>query len=157
MLARTRHLAVEAPAEAPAAMESSRDKHWILVHGLSHGAWCWYKVVARLRAAGHRATARHALGLLTTACAGAQRSRQRGPAGQERGFARGPERSPGRGQHCRRATPTPPGLVGPRPLQRAASSEEAPLLLFIREDVANDDGMEEEEDDVTTRLLPDDV
>ena len=51
----------------------------------------------------------------------------------------------------------PPGLVGPRPLQRAASSEEAPLLLFIREDVANDDGMEEEEDDVTTRLLPDDV
>jgi len=38
-------------------MESSRDKHLILVHGLSHGAWCWYKVVARLRAAGHRATA----------------------------------------------------------------------------------------------------
>jgi len=32
-------------------------KHFILVHGLAHGAWCWYKVVARLRAAGHRATA----------------------------------------------------------------------------------------------------
>jgi alpha-beta hydrolase superfamily lysophospholipase len=32
-------------------------KHFILVHGLSHGGWCWYKVVARLRAAGHRATA----------------------------------------------------------------------------------------------------
>ncbi|XP_066316760.1 esterase PIR7B-like [Miscanthus floridulus] len=24
---------------------------------MAHGAWCWYKVVARLRAAGHRATA----------------------------------------------------------------------------------------------------
>ncbi|CAL4972267.1 unnamed protein product [Urochloa decumbens] len=38
-------------------MESSGGgKHFILVHGLAHGAWCWYKVVARLRAAGHRAT-----------------------------------------------------------------------------------------------------
>ncbi|KAF8648685.1 hypothetical protein HU200_064735 [Digitaria exilis] len=37
-------------------MESG-GKHFILVHGLAHGAWCWYKVVARLRAAGHRATA----------------------------------------------------------------------------------------------------
>ncbi|XP_062230518.1 probable esterase PIR7A [Phragmites australis] len=36
---------------------SSSDKHFILVHGLSHGAWCWYRVVARLRAAGHRVTA----------------------------------------------------------------------------------------------------
>eukprot|EP00267_Zea_mays_P053413 XP_020406534.1 probable esterase PIR7A [Zea mays] len=32
-------------------------KHFILLHGLAHGAWCWYKVVAQLRAAGHRATA----------------------------------------------------------------------------------------------------
>ncbi|KAL6613852.1 hypothetical protein ACP70R_036122 [Stipagrostis hirtigluma subsp. patula] len=32
-------------------------KHFVLVHGLGHGAWCWYKVVARLRAAGHRVTA----------------------------------------------------------------------------------------------------
>ncbi|XP_002459051.2 probable esterase PIR7A [Sorghum bicolor] len=38
-------------------MESGGGKHFILVHGLAHGAWCWYKVVARLRAAGHRATA----------------------------------------------------------------------------------------------------
>ncbi|KAJ1286989.1 hypothetical protein BS78_03G395300 [Paspalum vaginatum] len=40
-------------------MESgvSSGMHFILVHGLAHGAWCWYKVVARLRAAGHRATA----------------------------------------------------------------------------------------------------
>ncbi|KAK3162949.1 hypothetical protein QOZ80_1BG0095730 [Eleusine coracana subsp. coracana] len=32
-------------------------KHFILVHGLAHGAWCWYKVVAPLRDAGHRVTA----------------------------------------------------------------------------------------------------
>jgi pimeloyl-ACP methyl ester carboxylesterase len=25
----------------------------VLVHGSWHGAWCWYKVVARLRAARH--------------------------------------------------------------------------------------------------------
>ncbi|KAM3354124.1 hypothetical protein ACQJBY_025015 [Aegilops geniculata] len=31
--------------------------HFILVHGLCHGAWCWYKVVAALQAAGHRVTA----------------------------------------------------------------------------------------------------
>ncbi|XP_040379910.1 probable esterase PIR7A isoform X2 [Oryza brachyantha] len=32
-------------------------KHFVLVHGLGHGAWCWYRVVTMLRAAGHRATA----------------------------------------------------------------------------------------------------
>ncbi|XP_062230530.1 esterase PIR7B-like [Phragmites australis] len=32
-------------------------KHFLLVHGLCHGAWCWYKVVASLQAAGHRVTA----------------------------------------------------------------------------------------------------
>jgi alpha-beta hydrolase superfamily lysophospholipase len=32
-------------------------KHFILIHGLAHGVWCWYKVVAPLRAAGHRVTA----------------------------------------------------------------------------------------------------
>ncbi|KAE8800773.1 Esterase PIR7B [Hordeum vulgare] len=31
--------------------------HFVLVHGLCHGAWCWYKVVAALEAAGHRVTA----------------------------------------------------------------------------------------------------
>ncbi|KAF0923477.1 hypothetical protein E2562_006365 [Oryza meyeriana var. granulata] len=31
--------------------------HFVLVHGLGHGAWCWYRVVTTLRAAGHRATA----------------------------------------------------------------------------------------------------
>ncbi|CAM0884657.1 unnamed protein product [Alopecurus aequalis] len=36
---------------------SSSGKHFILVHGLCHGAWCWYKLVPMLRAAGHRVTA----------------------------------------------------------------------------------------------------
>ena len=30
--------------------------HFVLVHGAWHGAWCWYKIVAGLEAAGHRAT-----------------------------------------------------------------------------------------------------
>ncbi|KAL4362258.1 hypothetical protein GQ457_04G035340 [Hibiscus cannabinus] len=30
--------------------------HFVLVHGMCHGAWCWYKVVALLKSAGHRAT-----------------------------------------------------------------------------------------------------
>lgn len=32
-------------------------KHLVLVHGICHGAWCWYKVVSHLRSAGHRVTA----------------------------------------------------------------------------------------------------
>ncbi|XP_037415626.1 probable esterase PIR7A isoform X2 [Triticum dicoccoides] len=36
---------------------SGGGKHFILVHGLCHGAWCWYKLVPMLRAAGHRVTA----------------------------------------------------------------------------------------------------
>ncbi|KAK1664345.1 hypothetical protein QYE76_052555 [Lolium multiflorum] len=35
----------------------SERRHFILVHGLGHGAWCWYKVVVALEAAGHRVTA----------------------------------------------------------------------------------------------------
>lgn len=27
---------------------------FILIHGAAHGAWCWYKVTARLQEAGHR-------------------------------------------------------------------------------------------------------
>ncbi len=30
---------------------------FVLVHGSWHGAWCWYKVVSRLQAAGHEAVA----------------------------------------------------------------------------------------------------
>lgn len=32
-------------------------KHLVLVHGLSHGAWCWYKVVSHLRSSGYHVTA----------------------------------------------------------------------------------------------------
>ena len=30
---------------------------YVLVHGAWHGAWCWYKVISRLRKAGHTALA----------------------------------------------------------------------------------------------------
>lgn len=30
--------------------------HFVLIHGAWHGAWCWYKLAARLRAAGHVVT-----------------------------------------------------------------------------------------------------
>lgn len=29
-------------------------KHFVLVHGICHGAWCWYKVAALLKSSGHR-------------------------------------------------------------------------------------------------------
>ncbi|KAM1172722.1 hypothetical protein ACFXTH_022922 [Malus domestica] len=32
-------------------------KHFVLVHGTCLRAWCWYKLVALLRHAGHRVTA----------------------------------------------------------------------------------------------------
>ena len=32
-------------------------KHFVLVHGACHGAWCWYKVAALLKSAGHQVTA----------------------------------------------------------------------------------------------------
>ncbi|KAL6337889.1 hypothetical protein AAG906_002354 [Vitis piasezkii] len=34
-----------------------REKHFVLVHGACHGAWCWYKVTTFLRSAGHKVTA----------------------------------------------------------------------------------------------------
>lgn len=39
--------------------ESKKPKkpHFVLVHGACHGAWCWYRVVTRLRSEGHRVTA----------------------------------------------------------------------------------------------------
>ncbi|XP_059623774.1 methyl jasmonate esterase 1-like [Cornus florida] len=36
-------------------MESG--KHFVLVHGSCHGAWCWYKLVTLLKSAGNRVTA----------------------------------------------------------------------------------------------------
>ncbi|XP_050204558.1 salicylic acid-binding protein 2-like [Mercurialis annua] len=32
-------------------------KHFVLVHGAGHGAWCWYKVKPLLESSGHRVTA----------------------------------------------------------------------------------------------------
>ncbi len=31
-------------------------RHFLLVHGSWHGAWCWYKIAARLRSEGHTVT-----------------------------------------------------------------------------------------------------
>ncbi|KAI9100769.1 hypothetical protein K1719_024131 [Acacia pycnantha] len=31
-------------------------KHFVLIHGGSHGAWCWYKVATLLRSEGHNVT-----------------------------------------------------------------------------------------------------
>ncbi|XP_057419242.1 putative inactive methylesterase 20 [Lotus japonicus] len=37
--------------------ENCRDrKHYVLVHGACHGAWCWYKVKPLLESAGHQIT-----------------------------------------------------------------------------------------------------
>lgn len=33
-----------------------RAKHFVLVHGACHGAWCWYKVSTLLKSAGHKVT-----------------------------------------------------------------------------------------------------
>ncbi|CAA7033188.1 unnamed protein product [Microthlaspi erraticum] len=38
-------------------MEKENQKQFVLVHGLCHGAWCWYKVKTMLEAAGHCVTA----------------------------------------------------------------------------------------------------
>ncbi|KAJ4788313.1 methyl esterase 3 [Rhynchospora pubera] len=34
-----------------------RKKHFLLVHGACHGAWCWYKVASLLKSAGNNVTA----------------------------------------------------------------------------------------------------
>nr|POE98930.1 methylesterase 10 [Quercus suber] len=32
-------------------------KHFVLVHGVCHGSWCWYRLIALFKQAGHRVTA----------------------------------------------------------------------------------------------------
>jgi len=32
-------------------------QHFVLIHGLGHGAWCWYKIVTMLKQKGHRVVA----------------------------------------------------------------------------------------------------
>lgn len=39
------------------AMASKPNFHFVLVHGICHGAWCWYKMVHLLQQDGHRVTA----------------------------------------------------------------------------------------------------
>ncbi|XP_047312781.1 methyl jasmonate esterase 1-like [Impatiens glandulifera] len=34
-------------------MGDKKEKHFVLIHGACHGAWCWYKVIASLKEAGH--------------------------------------------------------------------------------------------------------
>ncbi|KAJ0039488.1 hypothetical protein Pint_28136 [Pistacia integerrima] len=34
----------------------SKEKHFVLVHGACHGAWCWYKVSTLLESSGHKVT-----------------------------------------------------------------------------------------------------
>ncbi|CAI9766820.1 unnamed protein product [Fraxinus pennsylvanica] len=34
-----------------------QQKHFVLVHGVCHGAWCWYRLQSLLEAEGHRITA----------------------------------------------------------------------------------------------------
>ncbi|KAK9165297.1 hypothetical protein Scep_000488 [Stephania cephalantha] len=36
---------------------SYESRHFVLVHGACHGAWCWYKVATILQSYGHRVTA----------------------------------------------------------------------------------------------------
>ncbi|EOA29124.1 hypothetical protein CARUB_v10025391mg [Capsella rubella] len=38
-------------------MESSNQKQFVLVHGVCHGAWTWYKVKAQLEVASNCVTA----------------------------------------------------------------------------------------------------
>ncbi|KAF8041279.1 hypothetical protein BT93_A0022 [Corymbia citriodora subsp. variegata] len=37
--------------------EIEREKHFVLVHGVCHGAWCWYRVATLLESSGHKVTA----------------------------------------------------------------------------------------------------
>jgi pimeloyl-ACP methyl ester carboxylesterase len=45
------------PVRVRAASAARDPKHFVLIHGAWHGAWCWYKVLPALEAAGHQATA----------------------------------------------------------------------------------------------------
>jgi len=37
-------------------MSTEIKRHFVLIHGSCHGAWCWYKVVTLLKSAGHEVT-----------------------------------------------------------------------------------------------------
>ncbi|KAG9452563.1 hypothetical protein H6P81_005467 [Aristolochia fimbriata] len=48
---------MEGEGKRSAGRSSEGKKHFVLVHGLNHGAWCWYKLATLLRSEGHRVTA----------------------------------------------------------------------------------------------------
>ncbi|GMJ07965.1 methyl esterase 1, ARABIDOPSIS THALIANA METHYL ESTERASE 1 [Hibiscus trionum] len=39
-----------------AETKNQDQKHFVLVHGLCHGAWCWFKLKPQLESSGHRVT-----------------------------------------------------------------------------------------------------
>ncbi|CAB4317880.1 unnamed protein product [Prunus armeniaca] len=41
----------------PSPNPDANQKHFVLVHGAGHGAWCWYKVSTLLTSIGHNVTA----------------------------------------------------------------------------------------------------
>ncbi|KAL5705051.1 hypothetical protein ACHQM5_023399 [Ranunculus cassubicifolius] len=38
------------------SIQEMKKSHFVLIHGASHGAWCWYKVETLLKSAGHQVT-----------------------------------------------------------------------------------------------------
>ncbi|KAF7850971.1 hypothetical protein BT93_L4800 [Corymbia citriodora subsp. variegata] len=45
----------------------TQQRHFVLVHGVCHGAWCWYHIKHRLESAGHRVTPMNLAGAGTSA------------------------------------------------------------------------------------------
>ncbi|CAL9026870.1 unnamed protein product [Prunus brigantina] len=41
----------------PSPNRDANQKHFVLVHGAGHGAWCWYRVSTLLTSIGHNVTA----------------------------------------------------------------------------------------------------
>ncbi|XP_027337825.1 probable esterase PIR7A [Abrus precatorius] len=56
MLKRERHTLVVIVLFFVSLIHCVNGKHFVLVHGAIHGAWCWYKVVNQLKLAGHNVT-----------------------------------------------------------------------------------------------------
>lgn len=50
-------IASNSPLSSSSSCSGPIRKHFVLVHWASHGAWCWYKLVALLRLSGHDVTA----------------------------------------------------------------------------------------------------
>lgn len=54
-------ICTSSPPSPPQSYNPSQNpvvkKHFVLVHGAGHGAWCWYKVATLLKQSGHKVTA----------------------------------------------------------------------------------------------------